>query len=654
MAIVTAHETSPGTSTHTRLPNLFIWPARILWLVCVGLIVYTLAVNGTAYFHDWQFGGPLTQTVVHDGLIPAIFFPVETICVALLASVYFLSGLLIALRRNDDWLTLATSLFLMTYAAYMVFRYYALQAAPLWVDLVLDAVQTATWFTFGALFANGRPQPRWIVPVLLVGFIYITGANLIFPTMFYSFPDWHLFIRESAFNIVVAGAQVYRYFKVSTPTEKQISKWTVSGFVLGVIGDTALSFGGLRAAQGMTIYLIVRPIATLFLLFGVLSLMAAITRYRLWDIDFLINRSLVYGALTALLGMVFIGVFFGAHAALDVILGGQQDLLAIGISTLVIAATFQPARVRLRRLIDQRLYGIEIDYRALAKSGSMTAPSGRSTGDTATSFGAYKGIKLIARGGMGEVYLGEHPTLKRRVAIKILPAHAISDNAEKRFLREAHTIGGLKHPNIIELIEAGEQGGKPYMVMEYIDGVDVRDIIKRHGRLTLADALPILQDVAAALDFAHHNGVIHRDVKPSNVMIDKIITSGSQRTQRAVLMDFGIAKGDGEATNLTQSGLIGTLDYISPEQIHGAADVDSRTDIYSLGVMSFQMLTGELPFKHANPGAMVLAHLMQPAPDPRTVDPDIPEAAAVAIMQALSKKPEQRFDSAGEFVAALG
>lgn len=191
------------------------------------------------------------------------------------------------------------------------------------------------------------------------------------------------------------------------------------------------------------------------------------------------------------------------------------------------------------------------------------------------------------------------------------------------------------------------------MVMEYVEGPDLASLLKQRGRLPLEEALPLLQDVASALDYAHSQGVIHRDVKPSNVMVEHITGSGQHRTSRAVLMDFGIAKSYAAATRLTQSGMIGTLDYISPEQIQGASEVDGRADVYSFGVMAYQVLTGELPFKHNNPGAMVMAHLMQPAPDPRRLAPELPDDAADALMRAMAKSPEARFASAGEFIAAL-
>src|SRR5262249_19576578 len=150
----------------------------------------------------------------------------------------------------------------------------------------------------------------------------------------------------------------------------------------------------------------------------------------------------------------------------------------------------------------------------------------------------------------------------------ILPEQVASkEDVEKRFLREAQTVAKLKHPNIITLHDVGEQDGKPYMVMEYVDGKDLSDLLAERGRLPLDEALPILRDVAAALDYAHQNGIIHRDIKPSNVMIEKTTATGSGRNIRAVLMDFGIAKSYAAGTKLTASGMIGTLDYISPEQI---------------------------------------------------------------------------------------
>jgi serine/threonine protein kinase len=150
--------------------------------------------------------------------------------------------------------------------------------------------------------------------------------------------------------------------------------------------------------------------------------------------------------------------------------------------------------------------------------------------------------------------------------------------------------------------------------------------------------------VAAALDYAHAQAVVHRDIKPSNIVV-------RENTGRAVLMDFGIAKIAAE-TQLTQAGgMIGTLDYIAPEQIQGAPEVDYRADIYSLGIMAYQMLTGELPFQQNNPGALVIAHLMQPPPDPRAKVAAIPAAMARAVMRAMSKKPAERFATAGEMAA---
>jgi serine/threonine-protein kinase len=192
------------------------------------------------------------------------------------------------------------------------------------------------------------------------------------------------------------------------------------------------------------------------------------------------------------------------------------------------------------------------------------------------------------------------------------------------------------------------------MVMQYIAGQDLGDFLQANGALPLSQVHAIAQDVASALDYAHAQGVVHRDIKASNVMLEPVTATGQgTKSFRAVLMDFGLVKIMGGGTRLTQQGMMGTLDYIAPEQIQDSAEVDARADVYAFGVLVYQMLTGELPFKNHNPGALILAHLQQPAPDPRALAPSLSEGTAHAICQALAKHPTDRLPSAGTLAAAL-
>jgi serine/threonine-protein kinase len=268
-------------------------------------------------------------------------------------------------------------------------------------------------------------------------------------------------------------------------------------------------------------------------------------------------------------------------------------------------------------------------------------------------FGPYELLEPIGQGGMGEVYKGYQPALNRTVAIKILPP-LLADADEsfrKRFEREAQTVAGLRHPNIVNVFDFGQLDGAYFMVMEYINGQDLAGYVREHGRLPLAEAQAIIADLGAALDYAHDHNVIHRDVKPSNVMLEQ--TAQGWRS-RVVLMDFGIARvTTNGGTALTQTGAVGTLDYIAPEQILAARTVDRAADIYSLGIVAYKLLTGELPFKADNPASLLFAHLQKPAPDPRDVVDDLPESVARAVLKALAKQPEDRFPSASAFAAAL-
>jgi serine/threonine protein kinase len=227
---------------------------------------------------------------------------------------------------------------------------------------------------------------------------------------------------------------------------------------------------------------------------------------------------------------------------------------------------------------------------------------------------------------------------------------AQKDEFRKRFEREAQTLASLEHPNIVKLLGSGVSDDVHYLAMEFIDGQELGEFMHQ-GAVKDYDALhDWLKTIASALDYIHDKGLVHRDLKPSNIMIrpSKI----DKEIKEAVLMDFGIARVNATGTRLTGSGAVGTIDYMSPEQIMAAREVDKRADVYALGIIVYELLTGERPFK-GSAGQVLFAHIQQPAPDPRDVNPDVPRSFALAVIKALSKDADERFQSAGEFALAL-
>ncbi|HKG39239.1 MAG TPA: serine/threonine-protein kinase [Conexibacter sp.] len=250
---------------------------------------------------------------------------------------------------------------------------------------------------------------------------------------------------------------------------------------------------------------------------------------------------------------------------------------------------------------------------------------------------------VIGHGGMGVVYRAEQLALGRRVALKVLSA-ALSHDASfrARFQQEARLAASLDHPNVVPIYEAGEDGDHLYLVMRYVDGIDLRSLLQRDGALPPPRAARIVAQVAAALDAAHAKGLVHRDVKPANVMV--CTDAGGDRVY---LSDFGLTKPVDATTGLTRTGeWIGTPDYAAPEQIEGRR-VDARTDVYALGCALFEALTGTAPFPRDVPMAKLWAHVNAPPPSLAAIDRSIPRAFDEVVRRALAKDPAERYASAG-------
>lgn len=263
----------------------------------------------------------------------------------------------------------------------------------------------------------------------------------------------------------------------------------------------------------------------------------------------------------------------------------------------------------------------------------------------------YRITKILGEGGMGTVYLSNHTKIPNRVsAIKVLKSNFLeNDNLKKRFRREMEIMANLTHENIIKLDQFDEDALGMYLIMEYFDGLEIDDYLKNKiGVFPEEKAIPIMIQILKAFSFAHQKGIVHRDIKPANILINREAT-------KIKILDFGIAKMKNDISMETKSGSqIGTVFYMSPEQVHGK-DLDARSDIYSLGVTFYQMLTGLNPYFDLNTEYEIYNKITkEDLPDPRTIYPGISDNMVNILQKALAKNPEDRFQSCDEFIEVLG
>jgi serine/threonine-protein kinase len=644
----------PDTGTYTRIHDPHtLKTARIGWIILVAVaLVVKIALQpyiavesaASASFYSTQ----LTQL----GLSESFYVAYSNILSFVVATAYVVTALFIFWRRSDAGVPLFIALGL---------ALYGLQVGAFYVTVIQDPLLLITFAllrfitnvvinTAIFIFPDGRFSIRWM-RWLLIGYIIVDGiriAVLLLEPRVGNAEEMFAGLRRGLFYLSLVPAvgavwsQIYRYRHTVKGVQRQQLKWIVFGIAAAVLVEIAIPivFGNEMGVLGV---MIADTVVTLFQLVLPVAVAFAILRYRLYDIDLLINRSLVYGLVTLLMAVVFLGGAF----ILQSLLGREQSGIALAVGLLGAGAVFNPARKRVQNFIDRRFYRLRFNLNELAaaqQTSKVTNP-GFLTGRI---LDGYEVLDVVGRGGMGEVYKGVGHG--KTVAIKTLPA----DMAQKsefrlRFTREAEALSHVHHPNIVKMYGSGECEGLLYMAMEFVEGQELGEIIREMGRLSIANIRPFAADFAAALDYAHAHGLVHRDIKPSNIMIRQ---KADGETQEAVLMDFGVAKIQDARTSITGTSAIGTIDYMAPEQITDAKDVDHCADIYALGVVLYEMLTGERPFKGAAP-QVLFAHLHQPAPDPRDLVPDLVQSVAEAIMKAMAKQPKDRFQSVGALADAL-
>jgi serine/threonine-protein kinase len=259
--------------------------------------------------------------------------------------------------------------------------------------------------------------------------------------------------------------------------------------------------------------------------------------------------------------------------------------------------------------------------------------------------GRYEQLELVGRGGMSSVWKAHDRLLDRTVAIKVLHEQYTQDEEYvERFRREARAVAQLSHPNIVTVIDRGEDSGRQYIVFEYVDGENLKQLVEREGPLPVRDALLLALQMARALGFAHDRGLVHRDVKPQNVLLND--------EGQAKMTDFGIARSV-DVQGVTVTGTVmGTSEYIAPEQARGQR-VSALTDVYSLGVVLYELLTGGVPYQGESFVSVALRHVNEPVPDVLDYRPDCPPRVALAIERAMAKDPDDRFQSMEELVDEL-
>jgi tRNA A-37 threonylcarbamoyl transferase component Bud32 len=624
----------------TTLPRItdprLIAGFRVLWMALALLAVAMIATSVPFYVQDCGCPPDVVQVWEEVGIAAAVRI-VFTAWSSIVAALLLMLSALIVWRRPDEPIAMLTAVFFVVYSTTLFTSPLARSTIPL-VDDLYTALNGIALFVLPLwihVFPTGRFVFGWIKWVFAALLVLAMSAAFL-PVL--RFPYIYTSI---AIGLLGLAAQFYRYRRLATPTERQQLKWlllALSGLAVYVLTFLIIELTAIQTTTRAIGHALMGNVSFMAWLGLGLAVAFAILRRGLWDVDLVINRSIVY----VTLALMVLVMFFAALTALQVTLGQTQPLLAAAIAAGFAAAIFQPVRKRIQAFVDERIFGLRFNQNELQKA-QQRKPITRPGFLTGQVIEGYEVGELLGQGGMGEVYRATKQG--QTVAIKtMLQKFAGDTDRLERFQREATISRQIEHSNIARSLSSGVHEGTPYIIMEYVEGESLADVLASEGTLAASTVLQITDDVCAALAVAHQQKLVHRDLKPGNIMI--------RPTGQAVVLDFGIAKVSQASRNLTGSDVIGTIDYMAPEQIKASAQVDARADIYALGVIAYQMFTGKTPFE-GGLAQVMFAHLQKPAPDPRQDARSVPDHMAGAILRAMAKQPDQRFATVTDFLHAM-
>lgn len=605
----------------------------LFWIAFVASFLVTLA-NIPVFYHYAIDTVKASESLMNANISPELIAIVRSVARRFAELIMFGVAVTIALRSsNRVSLLMATLLVLLAPSmtgAWTEFPDYAPQWMPLAEIVATSANLLSVWMIF--YLPDGRLKPRWIIWVMLPYFIWTTiqitlTIELASVTSFLSFVP--------LFGLLVYGTMIQmRNYRTGSDIFRHQFKWMLFGIGSAVFTVIFVQSGYLIVPKDYHILIAgVDEFGAAILGF---SIGFAVTRYRLYDINFVLHETLVYLTLF-IFGVLSLGGIIAASQALF----PEFNLLVLIISVLTMGFFFPQVRGRIAGMIDRRVYRLRrsiAQFEAYYSAYQTRKTSGTLTGFT---FDGYTLGQVIARGGMGEIYLATRGN--QEYAMKTLLLEDDTQNYEAWFMNEIDILNGLNHPNIVRSHAGGRNEAVVYLVMDFIRGTPLNEKLRQEEMLSLSDVLYILHDIAAAVDYLHKTGIFHGDLKPANIQLRESDAS-------AVLLDFGLARRLPVAEN-TET-IVGTVAYLAPEQIQGQDEITPRTDIYALGVMLYELLTGELPFK-GNVTQTIMGHLYQPAPDASQIDSGLPLAVDAIIQRALAKHPDDRWESAQAMYDAL-